>query len=281
RESLTGLEFIALPSGLFRMGQSEAEQAELLRVHGEEKYSQWFLRELPPHVVSLEGFLMARLPVTLGMFREFVEQTLHVTDAEREGSSFGPGPGGWQERPGVNWRNPGFAQGEDHPVVCVSWFDAMTFAGWLSRVTGRRLTLPSEAQWEYACRAGTTTPFHLGPIIDAEQANYDGSGVYGGGRKGINRRATTPAGSFSPNPWGLFDMHGNVWEWCLDGFDDSFYTHPEATRPNPLCAHGTGYRVRRGGSWSYPPTYLRSAYRGRNHPDSRYVDIGFRLVCLP
>lgn len=223
---------------------------------------------------------MARLPVTRGQFSQFAQATLMSTDGEKEGWSFAHQRGSWGEVEGANWRKPGFAQEEDHPVVCVSWFDAQGFVKWLRRCTGLPFCLPSEAQWEYACRGGSLTPFAWGAELLPGQANFEGSGA-GRHVKGEKRPpGTTPAGLFPANGFGLHDLHGNCWEWCQDGFDEGFYQRPEACGKNPLCRHGGGYRVRRGGSWSYQPTQLRAAYRGRNYPDSRYADIGFRLALL-
>ena len=277
-EPLTGMSFVRIAGGTFNMGASEDEHRLLKAAYSPAQYARWFAHELPLHEVELNGFWMACTPVTRGQFARCVAETLYLTDAEREGWSFGVQDGAWGEQAGLNWRNPGFAQEDDHPVVCVSWFDAMEFVRWLSLRAGAAFSLPSEAQWEYACRAGSATPFHFGGAITPEHANYDARKVYDGGRAGLYRAATTPVGRFPANSSGLRDMHGNVWEWCADRLDDSFYTQTEARQADPLCQRETGVRVRRGGSWSNAPTFLRSAYRGRNYPDHRYVDIGFRLA---
>ena len=141
-------------------------------------------------------------------------------------------------------------------------------------------SLPTEAQWEYACRAGTTTPFSTGNNITTDQANYDGTRPYNGNPAGIYRARTMQVGSFAPNAWGLYDMHGNVWEWCWDWYDD----YPSAAQADPSGAVFGGHRARRGGSWGYGGRYLRSAGRDSfsidTYPNYRGRSIGFRLVRL-
>ncbi|MBF0310432.1 MAG: SUMF1/EgtB/PvdO family nonheme iron enzyme [Magnetococcales bacterium] len=278
QEPTTGMEFVFVPGGSFEMGQSEEEARLLKEQFGEEKYQRFFARELPRHKVSLDGYWIGRYPVTRGQFRCFTEETLHETDAEQEGFGFSLNDEGWGERRGVSWKEPGFPQEDDHPVVCLTWFDAGRYAAWMARRTGLPVALPSEAQWEYACRGGKGGAFSCGETISTDQANYDGRSVYGSGVVGAFRRGTTPVGQFAPNPFGLHDMHGNVWEWCADRYVEDFYGQKEASRRNPLCVGEPDYRVRRGGSWSFDPAYLRCSYRGRNRTDSLYSDIGFRLV---
>jgi len=169
----------------------------------------------------------------------------------------------------------------------VSWFDAVEFCRRLSQRSGRRYGLPSEAQWEYACRAGTTTPFHFGATLTAELANYDGTflrffGRYNGGPKGVNRKETTAVGTFPANPWGLHDVHGNVWEWCEDHWHDNYQGAPANGRSWLIPAAGSDTkRLLRGGSWSYSPVYCRSAYRDGIHPDYATDNVGLRVCCLP
>lgn len=154
------------------------------------------LRERPQHEVTLERFFMSRTPITQAQ---------------------------WVA---VMGNNPSEFKGSNLPVESVSWHDAMKFCDRLSKLTGRTYTLPTEAQWEYACRAGTTTPFSFGETITTDQANYDGNYTYGNGQEGEYRRHTTDVGTFPPNAWGLHDMHGNVWEWCLDEWHDSYAGAP-------------------------------------------------------
>jgi formylglycine-generating enzyme required for sulfatase activity len=159
----------------------------------------------------------------------------------------------------------------------VSWDDCQEFVAKLCRRAGRVFRLPTEAQWEYACRAGTRTPFHFGETISAEQANYDGNHTYGEGHKGVSRKKTTPVDSFPANAWGLHDMHGNVWGWCQDWYGP--YQNPDQTDPEG-SKNGTA-RVLRGGSWFNDPWYCRSAYRGRNVPGYRSDRGGCRVLLCP
>jgi len=149
----------------------------------------------------------------------------------------------------------------------------------MSRNKGRRIfRLPTEAEWECACRAGTSTPFHFGETVSTDQANYDGDYVYGSGRKGVDRAQTTPVGSFPPNAFGLYDMHGNVWEWCEDWFDAGYYSR--SPRNNPRGPDSGEKKVLRGGSWVNDPWGLRSAFRLWDTPVNGGVDLGCRVVCV-
>ena len=170
-------------------------------------------------------------------------------------------------------------KGATNPVEKVAWDDAVGFCKKLSQKTGKTVRLPTEAEWEYACRAGTTTPFHTGETISTDQANYDGNYIYGDGKKGENRRKTTPVGTFKPNAWGLYDMHGNVWEWCADWYGKDYYANSPETDPQGPAA-GT-FRVLRGGSWDIYPGNCRSACRGWNAPIDRIMCFGFRVVVEP
>ena len=165
----------------------------------------------------------------------------------------------------------------NHPVVNISWHDAAAFCAWLSEQEGRTYRLPTEAEWEYACRAGTTTPFNFGETISTDQANYDGTLTYGGGREGVYRTCTTPVGQFGPNAWGLCDMHGNVWEWCHDWYAKDYDATSVQTDPRGPGIGGA--RVFRGGSWYDDPSTCRSADRDKDNPDRRSGDLGFRVVC--
>ena len=175
-----------------------------------------------------------------------------------------------------NWRNVGFAQADNHPVVCVSWNDAQAYIAWLNQTSGQTYRLLSEAEREYAARGGTQTAFWWGDSINAAQANYDGNYSYNGSPKGEYRRATVPVNSFSPNPFDLYNVHGNVWEWVEDCWHDNY-----SGAPTDGSAWTTGdcrYRVLRGGSWYSFPPFLRSAYRYRHSPDIRNNDFGLRLA---
>jgi formylglycine-generating enzyme required for sulfatase activity len=173
------------------------------------------------------------------------------------------------------------------PVERVSWEDAMEFCRRLRQRTGRFYTLPSEAQWEYACRGGTSTPFAFGETLSDELANYDASETYGNGLKGKNRKQTTPVGMFPANAWGLQDMHGNVLEWCLDDWHGSYEGAPVNGSAWVDGAEGKSTKGKeerkllRGGSWYLYPWNCRSAYRYLSQPDDALISIGFRVVCLP
>ncbi|WP_295433359.1 formylglycine-generating enzyme family protein [uncultured Thiodictyon sp.] len=159
----------------------------------------------------------------------------------------------------------------------VTWNDALAYCQWLSEQTGRSYRLPTEAQWEYACRAGTATAFHFGATVTTDQANYDGNHPYGNGGKGRYREQTVPVGSLPPNPWGLCEVHGNVWEWCQDWLGD-YEVGPIADPGGP--ASGVG-RALRGGSWIFEARYLRSAYRRCVDHGNRFLLAGFRLALGP
>jgi formylglycine-generating enzyme required for sulfatase activity len=178
----------------------------------------------------------------------------------------------------AQWRavmgtDPSNWKGDTLPVEQVSWNDAMEFCRRLSASISLPISLPTEAQWEYACRAGTTTPFYFGQTITPEQVNYDGNYPYGGAAEGVYRERTTPVGSFPANAWGLRDMHGNVWEWCLDWYGDTLLGGTDPTGPSTGSA-----RVIRGGGWYGNALYCRSAFRGDFDPSSRNSNIGFRVL---
>jgi formylglycine-generating enzyme required for sulfatase activity len=161
-------------------------------------------------------------------------------------------------------------------VINVSWDDAQKYVSWLSQKTGAEYRLLSEAEWEYAARAGTTTAFSTGKTITTDQANFDGSYTYNGSRKGKNRGKTVEVGSFAPNEFGLYDMHGNVSEWTEDCYHDSYQGAPSDAVA--LTTGSCNYRVDRGGSWINVPRYLRSAIRGRSSSGFRDNYLGFRLA---
>lgn len=206
------------------------------------------------HPVQINTFEMLKTPVTFAMYDAYCE----IRDLTK------PNDEGWGR--------------ETRPVINVDYWSAIQYCSWLKKQTGWQVRLPTEAEWEYACRAGTITPFWNGQAISTEQANFDGSypSLYRAGEKGVRRGATTPAGQFPANPWGLYDMHGNVWEWCSSEYDDNYggmellsaCHHPE--NPNP--------RVVRGGSWHNVPSVLRSASRNKLSPKLHYLKVGLRLV---
>jgi formylglycine-generating enzyme required for sulfatase activity len=194
--------------------------------------------------VTLSAFKMSKYEITFAQYDAFCEATS-------------------REKPNDNDWGRG-----NHPVINVSWYDATAFAEWMG------CRLPTEAEWEYACRAETTTPFSTGSNLTSSQANYDSNNQYNTNAKGEYREITLPVGSFAPNAWGLYDMHGNVWEWCSDWYSE----YPLSNQTNPKGPLSGSYRMYRGGSWSYDAFYCRSAYRNYIAPDLRDYGIGFRLV---
>jgi len=178
----------------------------------------------------------------------------------------------------VMGKNPSFFEGEKSPVEQVSWHDAIAFCQKLSEKTGKHYRLPSEAEWEYACRTRTTTPFHFGSTLTPELANYRCEAVYDRGIKGESVGETTPVGSFGvANAFGLFDMHGNVWEWCLDHWHSNYEDAP-IDGGAWLTDEKDATRLLRGGSWNYSPRNCRSAVRNLSSPDTRDINFGFRVV---
>jgi len=175
---------------------------------------------------------------------------------------------GWQKVEIDLDPDPSYFKGDQRPVEQVSWFEAMEFCHRLSRHTGRYYTLPSEAQWEYACRAGTTTPFHFGDTLAPEQANF-------------STEQTTDVASFPANAWGLHDMHGNVWEWCRDRWHNNYAGAPTDggawVNGDSLGGGRHPRKVLRGGSWHGVPIVCRSAWRNSGHPVNRSNVIGFRV----
>ena len=206
--------------------------------------------ENPQHQVTVPGFFMGKYPVTQAQYQA------------------------------IMGNNPSLFKGSNRPVECVSWDNAVAFCEKLSQITGKTYRLPSEAEWEYACRAGTTTPFHFGETITTDLANYNGNYTYGQEPKGVYRRETTEVGSFGvANNFGLYDMHGNVWEWCQDNWHSNYEGAPIDGSAWLGIEKNTNTRLLRGGSWYDPPEDCRSASRGYNNLDSFNFNIGFRVVC--
>jgi formylglycine-generating enzyme required for sulfatase activity len=218
-------EMVVVPAGSFIMGSAESEQERSTT-------------EGPQHRVTFaQSFAVGKFSVT------FEEWDACVADGYCNG--YRPSDQGW-------------GRGR-HPVINVGWNDAYAYAVWLSRKTGAAYRLLSEAEREYVARAGTTTPFSWGSSISPQQANYDGNYTYGDGTKGEYRQRTLPVDSFQPNPWGLYQVHGNVWEWTQDCWHDNYAGAPsDGSAWKGGCR---GYRVVRGGSWSSNPKDLRAAYR--------------------
>jgi len=175
------------------------------------------------------------------------------------------------------WRDPGFTQSDRHPVVCVTWHDANAYVAWLAKRTGKAYRLLSESEREYVARAGTTTPFWWGGEISTDQANYNGEfAVYGNGAKGAWRRTTVPVDTFAPNPWGLFNVHGNVWDWTQDCWNGTHAGNPGDGRAR--LRGDCSLRATRGGSWNNAPQTVRSARRNMEPAGMRGTGIGFRVA---
>jgi len=257
-----GMQFVRIEPGTFLMGDPPEE----------EKQSP---NERQHRVRISKPFMMGIHAVTRGQFAAFVRASGYQTQAEVEGWSYA-----WDGKTlgpvkGASWRMAGFEQDDSHPVVCISWKDAEACVQWLKQNEDKPYRLPTEAEWEYACRAGTITPFHFGPTISTDQANYNGNCYYGKGSKGVYRQKTIPVGSLqSPNAWGLHDMHGNVWEWCQDWFGN----YPDGEVADPTGPASGSSRVLRGGSWNIIPQYCRAACRYWSTPVNRFNFIGFRLA---
>jgi formylglycine-generating enzyme required for sulfatase activity len=241
-----GMNLVYIPPGEFMMGSRDTVE-EVVRKGGGKSKNAYLTDEHPQHRVKItNGFFMGSTEVSQAQY-----VAIMVT-------------------------NPSAFKGENNPVETVSWNKAVEFCKKLSEREGKTYRLPTEAEWEYACRAGTTTPFHTGETIHTSQANYEGNYVYGSGTKGVNRERTISVGSFPPNAFGLYDMHGNVWEWCQDWYGKDYYSTSPTTDPQ---GPSTGvYPVLRGGSCSTLPRHCRSAIRFRNSPFARIRTFGFRIL---
>jgi formylglycine-generating enzyme required for sulfatase activity len=274
------LEMVAVPGGQFQMGSPDEE---------EKRDSD----EGPVRTVTVPPLLVSRYPVTVEQWRRVAGSFPAVLNPQ-----LNTDPSNWKDATG--------------PIEYVNWFDAMEFCARLSKATDRLYRLPSEAEWEYACRGGTQTPFAFGETLTTELANYDGNYTYADGPKGEYRKRTTPIGQFPPNGFGLQDMHGNVWEWCLDDWHENYQNAPVDSRPwfnkqeheqifmrqfqeNKQMNNGAFQKLidvdneqrklLRGGSWFIVPRYCRSANRDWGRADDRvgffYDCVGFRVVVLP
>jgi formylglycine-generating enzyme required for sulfatase activity len=228
------LEMVAIPGGTFLMGSPENEEGRSSS-------------ESPQHRVTVKPFFMGKFTITQAQWQAVAALPKVI----------------WDLNP-----NPSNFKGANRPVEQVSWYEAEEFCARLSGKTGKTYRLPSEAEWEYACRAGTTTPFHFGETITPKTANY-----------GNNHQETTPVGSFPANAFGLYDMHGNVYEWCADNWHSSYQSAPNdgsVWLSNDIDGRG---QVLRGGSWNRNPNTCRSAIRVRADGIERFDFGGFRAVC--
>ena len=283
----TPLDMLMIPSGSFMMGQTNAEREEIIRLNEEKQYQEFFTDELPRHLVTVPSFFLGKYPITQVQWRVVASYPAIEQELNADPSNF---------------------KGDNHPVEQVSWDDATEFCRRLSHHTGRTYRLPSEAEWEYACRASpiapesTNTedemndarispPFHFGETISDELVNYcaedreiDGTsykGSYGRGPIGQYREETTEVGQFPANQFGLHDMHGNVWEWCEDDWHSNYEGAPSDGNAWVEADRKSTKRMLRGGSWFNYPVNCRSACRFNRSIDLRHDRIGFRVCCVP
>jgi len=318
-----GMKLVRVPAGEYLRGLPES--AKLSRTHPYSPVDQGIMdAERPAHRVKLtKGFLIGSREVTVGQFRAFVTATAFKTDAEKAGGAFVFDPksknqlGRFARKPGADWRTPGFDQTDEHPVVCVSLRDAEAYCAWFAKQSGLACRLPTEAEWEYACRAGAVTVYCSGddPNLVYGFANVGDATLEALHPGEVSRQRldwkghsdgfafTAPVGRFKPNAWGLHDMHGNVWEWCSDKFAEGWYreavdaaagptpkgkvrprpdqvTVVDPTGPATTTQHKYGdWRSTRGGSWYLAPVHCRSDYRGFAEAGDAFSHTGFRVVC--
>ena len=253
---------VYIPASSFRMGDIQGGGRE------------W---EKPVHRVSVGAFLLGQTEVTVDQFRAFVKASGYKTEAEQEDRGCRTYENGsWDWRSGKNWRNPGFKQSSEEPVVCLSWNDTQRYIEWLSKKTGEQYRLPTEAEWEYAARAGSETKYSWGNTASHEYANYGTDSCCDGLAKGKDKwKYTSPVASFTANAFGLYDMHGNAWEWTQDCWNGSYKGAP--SDGTAWLSGNCSRRVLRGGSWYGYPDFLRSAYRLRNSAGYRSDYFGFRV----
>jgi formylglycine-generating enzyme required for sulfatase activity len=301
-ENSLGMRLVLIPAGDFLMGRGETSEQlkQTFPQYGKSRDGNDRLEladELPQHKVRItRPFYLGQYEVTVGQFRQFVEsgyQPESIADGTggygydpnrevlpNEGEAFAG------RDPQYSWLNPGFPQSDDHPVTNVTWNDAVAMCQWLSEKEGKKYRLPTEAEWEYACRAGTNSLWHhgndpqsltkVGNLYDADTLkNWPQWKEFAlQGRDGYE--FTSPVGKFAPNAFGLYDMHGNVWEWCSDYHADDYYAKSPVNDPQGPAAGRV--RIRRGGSWHTWPLYVRSSYRNWNSARTRYTLLGMRLV---
>jgi formylglycine-generating enzyme required for sulfatase activity len=268
---------VVIDSGHFVMGSPTHEEGRMVT-------------EGPMHTVTIvKPFALGRCEVTVGEFRRFIRETRYVTLAERKGGCnvWSTGTKTWEQRAEANWDNPGFEQTESHPVVCVSFEDVLAYLDWISQRTGQRYRLPSEAEWEYAARAGTTTARYWSDAANAAcryanvldqkaQSQFAGSAIHACDDGFVY---TAPVGTFTANACGLFDMIGNVWEWT----QDCWHVKYEGALVNGAAWEDANegfcnWRVVRGGSWFNGPESARSSFRIRYATDGVDSVQGFRLA---
>lgn len=260
----TGIEMVWIPPGVFTMGSTDAEiQAafeDSKRASPQNAKLDWFSGEKPRHQVTIrQGFYLGKYEVTRGQWQAVMGTTV-LQQVEKAGPS---------------WSLSG-EQGDSYPMVFVSWNEAQEFTEKLNAMhDGYSYRLPTEAEWEYAARAGTTTAFAFGDSLGSDQANFGGNHTYND--KGRSRPGPTPVGSLQPNAWGLYDMHGNVYEWCLDWYHDSYKGAPS---DGSAWLSGGDAKVIRGGAYGSNAGNVRSAARHMFPPDTRTGSLGFRVVAV-
>ncbi len=264
-----GMKFRLIQPGTFMMG-NERSVEELVEQFPEMKNwnREWITRSDPSHSVRIsKGYYLGKYAVTAADFKRFVDKVGYKTEGERDGKgAYGWTGKEWVQDSKITWRNPGFTQTDKDPVVCVSWNDAQSYCQWLSEVEGKSYRLPTESEWEYACRAGSSTAYCFGEG-EARLGEYAWYGKNSGSK-------THPVGQKAPNDFGLYDMHGNVWEWCSDWHGD----YPSGTLIDPTGPSTGSFRVFRGGGWNYGAAYCRSANRDWLDPSARSFNLGFRLA---
>jgi formylglycine-generating enzyme required for sulfatase activity len=263
-----GMQFVPVPAGSFRMGSPQEEKQ---RSKDEEQHE----------VEITRPFHLGACAVAQGQFRRVMGYNPSFFSADgrgKEGAQYAQGPAAGRDKV------EGLGGTDDLPVENVSWDEAVELCGRLSALgpelaAGRLYRLPTEAEWEYACRGGAPEyqVFHYGNSLTSTQANFDGDLPYGA-PQGPYLGRTSKAGSYAPNAWGLFDMHGNVWEWCSDWYDKDFYRN--SPRRDPAGPAGGSSRVLRGGSWDCFGQRCRSAWRNGCEPASRYEFLGFRVALV-
>ena len=263
---------VVVPAGGFMMGSSAQEQA-LFKAAG---ISRDYTELEKQHYVRVPSFAAARYAVTKGEFAAFVRSSGYRTEAEQGNGCSVWTVKEWKMDAAYNWRNVVFPQGDDHPVVCVSWNDAQAYIDWLNQISGKRFRLLSSAEREYAARGGTQTAFWWGDSITTSQANYNGNS-FNGSPTGYDRKATVPVNSFNANPFGLYNVHGNVSDWTQDCSHTNYDGAPTDGSAWTTGCNGN-IRVLRGGTWDHSPFFLRSAYYAGYYRDFRSYSFGFRLA---
>ncbi|WP_425615438.1 formylglycine-generating enzyme family protein [Anatilimnocola sp. NA78] len=296
-----GIKLALIPAGEFQMGSHESLK-EIERAFPGNEYESKLERKIldadewPQHKVRItKPFRLGVHEVTVGQFRQYAKESGNKTEAEADGT------GGWGinkqtgkyegRKPEYNWQNPGYAITDNHPAVNISWNDATAFCKWLSEKEKKKYRLPTEAEWEYACRAGTKTRFFTGndPESLSKHSNLADKSSIAEGKKEFHdydrfalkssdgHFTPAPVGSFEPNAFGLYDMHANVWEWCQDLYDENYYGKSPAEDPKGPTEGKL--HVRRGGAFHTFPIYVRSSFRNWNTPYTRYLNLGFRVAC--